>query len=38
MAHLDPNSDVFWATVKKIKDALDPDGIISPGRYEPGRV
>lgn len=23
----------FWDTVKKIKDALDPNGIISPGRY-----
>lgn len=23
----------FWQTAAKIKDALDPDGIISPGRY-----
>ena len=35
MAELDPNSDVFWATVRKIKSALDPDGLISPGRYAP---
>ena len=38
MAQLDPNSDVFWATVRQIKAALDPDGIISPGRYEPPRL
>lgn len=38
MAQLDPNSDVFWAAVRQIKAALDPDGIISPGRYAPPRV
>ena len=38
MGELDPNSDVFWATVRQIKAALDPDGLISPGRYEPSRV
>lgn len=38
MAQLDPNSDVFWSTVKQIKAALDPDGLISPGRYEPSRL
>lgn len=25
----------YWPLAKKIKQALDPDGIISPGRYEP---
>lgn len=25
--------DAFWDVVKKLKDALDPDGILSPGRY-----
>ena len=36
MAALDPHGDVYWKTVSKIKRALDPDGIIAPGRYEPG--
>ncbi|MGZ8321217.1 MAG: FAD-linked oxidase C-terminal domain-containing protein, partial [Telluria sp.] len=35
MAQLDPHGDVFWKTVRQIKAALDPDGIISPGRYAP---
>lgn len=38
MAQLDPDSDVFWATVRQIKHALDPDGLIAPGRYEPSRL
>ncbi|NML60198.1 FAD-binding oxidoreductase [Massilia sp. RP-1-19] len=38
MAQLDPNADVFWSTVRQIKAALDPDGLISPGRYEPWRL
>lgn len=38
MAQLDPHSDVFWATVRQLKAALDPDGLISPGRYAPPRV
>ena len=28
-------STVFWDVVKEIKQALDPRGVISPGRYEP---
>lgn len=36
MAALDPYRDVYWQTVARIKQALDPDGIIAPGRYQPG--
>ena len=38
MAGLDPHGDVFWRVVSRIKAALDPDGIIAPGRYEPARA
>jgi 4-cresol dehydrogenase (hydroxylating) len=38
MGDLDPRGDVYWKTVARIKAALDPDGIIAPGRYEPGRA
>jgi 4-cresol dehydrogenase (hydroxylating) len=38
MAGLDPHGDVFWKVVSRIKQALDPDGIIAPGRYEPSRA
>ncbi|MDB5933879.1 MAG: FAD-linked oxidase [Massilia sp.] len=38
MAGLDPHGDVFWKVVSRIKRALDPDGIIAPGRYEPARA
>lgn len=38
MAQLDPHGDVYWKTVARIKAALDPAGIIAPGRYEPGRA
>jgi 4-cresol dehydrogenase (hydroxylating) len=38
MADLDPRGDVYWKTVAKIKAALDPEGVIAPGRYEPGRA
>jgi 4-cresol dehydrogenase (hydroxylating) len=36
MGALDPYRDVYWQTVARIKQALDPDGIIAPGRYQPG--
>jgi 4-cresol dehydrogenase (hydroxylating) len=36
MGELDPHGDVYWKTVARIKDALDPRGIIAPGRYQPG--
>jgi 4-cresol dehydrogenase (hydroxylating) len=35
MAALDPQGDVYWRTVARIKVALDPDGLIAPGRYQP---
>ncbi|MNY73853.1 hypothetical protein D3C86_2127370 [compost metagenome] len=25
--------DPFWETVKALKDALDPNGVLAPGRY-----
>jgi 4-cresol dehydrogenase (hydroxylating) flavoprotein subunit len=30
---LDPD-DVFWQTVRRIKDALDPNHIIAPGKFD----
>jgi len=27
--------DVFWRVVQKLKSALDPNGILAPGRYAP---
>lgn len=33
MADLVSEDDVFWKITGKIKEALDPGGIISPGRY-----
>jgi 4-cresol dehydrogenase (hydroxylating) len=38
MADLDPHGDVYWKTVARIKAALDPDGIIAPGRYQPDKA
>jgi 4-cresol dehydrogenase (hydroxylating) len=35
MAALDPHADTFWDVTSRIKHALDPDGIIAPGRYDP---
>ncbi|QYF92964.1 FAD-binding oxidoreductase [Massilia sp. PAMC28688] len=35
MAALDPQQDSYWKTVARIRGALDPAGIIAPGRYEP---
>ncbi|NQY65854.1 MAG: FAD-binding protein [Alteromonadaceae bacterium] len=34
---LDKESD-FWQTVNQIKSVLDPNNILSPGRYNPGLV
>ena len=36
MGRLDPEGDNYWRTVARIKAALDPAGILAPGRYEPG--
>lgn len=33
---LEEGVDEFWRTAQQLKDALDPDGIIAPGRYQPG--
>lgn len=35
MADLDSGGDAYWHTVRRIKQALDPHGIIAPGRYQP---
>ena len=37
MSLLSPQGqDTFWQTVEHLKTALDPEGIIAPGRYQPG--
>ncbi|MDP2992711.1 MAG: FAD-linked oxidase C-terminal domain-containing protein [Deltaproteobacteria bacterium] len=33
MGHIMQKGDVFWDVVEHIKNALDPNGILSPGRY-----
>jgi len=35
MADLGRGSDGYWGTVAAVRRALDPGGIIAPGRYEP---
>ena len=35
MAALDNGHDTYWSAVARIKAALDPQGIIAPGRYQP---
>lgn len=35
MDSLDPQADVYWKTVARIKAALDPGQLIAPGRYQP---
>lgn len=35
MNALDPAGSNFWKTIRRLKTALDPDGIIAPGRYLP---
>lgn len=37
MAGLDPDGSAHWSIVRRLKHALDPDGIIAPGRYVPLR-
>lgn len=38
MQSLDPSGDApEWAVVRRIKEALDPEGVIAPGKYEPWR-
>jgi 4-cresol dehydrogenase (hydroxylating) len=38
MGRLARKSTVFWDVAADLKRALDPDGLIAPGRYEPGRA
>jgi 4-cresol dehydrogenase (hydroxylating) len=38
MGDLDLGGDTYWNTVARIKAALDPEGVIAPGRYEPARA
>jgi 4-cresol dehydrogenase (hydroxylating) len=35
MSALDNGHDSYWRTVSRIKSALDPQGLIAPGRYMP---
>ena len=35
MDRLDPAGDTYWQLVRRVKDALDPNGILAPGRYLP---
>jgi 4-cresol dehydrogenase (hydroxylating) len=37
MARIADDDSVFWQVTRQIKQALDPEGIISPGRYEAPR-
>lgn len=34
MDKLSESGDTYWQLVRKIKDALDPDAILAPGRYQ----
>lgn len=36
MARLNRGPDTFWDVVSRLKGALDPAGVIAPGRYAPG--
>ncbi|SEI83365.1 FAD-binding protein [Nitrosomonas eutropha] len=33
MSWLSENNSSYWQTVRKVKNVLDPDAVISPGRY-----
>jgi 4-cresol dehydrogenase (hydroxylating) len=35
MADLDGGGDSYWRVAASLKAALDPQGIIAPGRYQP---
>lgn len=35
MDAIDPEGSGYWSTVRKLKEALDPNGIFAPGRYLP---
>jgi 4-cresol dehydrogenase (hydroxylating) len=38
MGRLARKSEVFWEVAADLKRALDPQGLIAPGRYDPGRA
>jgi 4-cresol dehydrogenase (hydroxylating) len=38
MGELGRGSEVFWDVASDLKNALDPLGIIAPGRYDPSRA
>lgn len=38
MGLLDPGGAPSWDLVRRVKDALDPQGTLAPGRYEPARA
>jgi 4-cresol dehydrogenase (hydroxylating) len=38
MGKLSWGQDVFWDAVAKVKNALDPAGILAPGRYNPHQL
>jgi 4-cresol dehydrogenase (hydroxylating) flavoprotein subunit len=35
MEHLDPDGSTYWQLVRRLKQELDPDRILAPGRYLP---
>jgi 4-cresol dehydrogenase (hydroxylating) len=36
MAQAMSDADPFWGVVRTLKEALDPNGILAPGRYDGG--
>jgi 4-cresol dehydrogenase (hydroxylating) flavoprotein subunit len=35
MDQLDPDNSAYWAVAGVLKSALDPHGVLAPGRYDP---
>jgi FAD/FMN-containing dehydrogenase len=36
MTKLGPYARTYWEVASRLKSALDPAHVLSPGRYEPG--